>query len=460
MRIHVRLDWVLREIFNKNIEYSLKIYNYSIRKVKHFLDEIESTFENEEMYRENDLRKAVVIFYLIKHFDYDIYNKFTLSKGLIETFTLNVDGEEYTIDEIIYKFKNNEFNSRDIDKILINDLNRKVLGYLFLIEYRLNNKEKRGIEILEETEIELGNNNYNDKINRVFWHLLCKGKSEYTDMEQMVEILKRDVLSLSDNKMIEGFNNFMDKMYNEKYKDETGNIVSFYMGIPGFHTLFQAVSIASGKESDWLKFLSFYFTYKKLDTVNLELIRCLRYCNLRTKNIYFFVINKFNDLKVISNMNGYNSYWQFLLKYLTALSTFGFIDMHDVRGMLDEKDNHDVHFLKEYLFPHMLEKLKQLKEKMPIETPKGEIDSIITFINKNIEIISKDTAFKEELPIKISTQVYSKSNNIEIERLNGLNCTEVELLKEIEESYQNGQISANDITHLDLVKRKELKIKQ
>lgn len=65
---HIRLDWVLREIFNKNIEYSLKIYNYSIRKVKHFLDEIENTFENEEMYRENDLRKAVVIFYLIKHF--------------------------------------------------------------------------------------------------------------------------------------------------------------------------------------------------------------------------------------------------------------------------------------------------------------------------------------------------------------------------------------------------------
>lgn len=460
LRIHVRLDWVLREIFNKNIEYSLKIYNYSIRKVKHFLDEIENTFENEEMYRENDLRKAVVIFYLIKHFDYDIYNKFTLSKGLIETFTLNFNGKEYTIDEIIYKFKNNELNSRDIDKILINDLNRKVLGYLFLIEYRLNNKEERGIEILEETELELGNNNYNDKINRVFWHLLCKGNSEYTDMEQLVRILKRDVLGLPNDKIMDGFNNFMNKMYKQEYKDETGNIVSFYMGIPGFHTLFQAMSIAASKESDWLKFLSFYFTYKKLDTVDLELIRCLRYCNLRTKNIYFFVINKFNDLKVISNMNGYDSYWQFLLKYLTALSTFGFIDTHDVRGVLDEKDNHDVHFLKEYLFPHKLEKLKQLKEKMPIETPKGEIDSIITFINKNIEIISKDTAFKEESPIKISTQVYSGKNNIEIERLNGLNCTEAELLKEIEESYQNGKISANDITHLDLVKRKELKIKQ
>lgn len=461
LRIHVRLDWILREIFNKNIEYSLKIYNYSIRKVKHFLDEIENTFENEEMYRENDLRKAVIIFYLIKHFDYDIYNKFTLSKGLIETFTLNFNGEEHAIDEIIYKFKNNELNSRDIDKILINDLNRKVLGYLFLIEYRLNNKEKRGIEILEETELELGNNNYNDKINRVFWHLLCKGKSEYTDMEQMVKVLKRDVLSLSDDKMIEGFNNFMNKMYNEKYKDETGNIVSFYMGIPGFHTLFQAMSIATSKESDWLKFLSFYFTYKKVDTVNLELIRCLKYCNLRSKNVYFFVINKFNDLKVISNMNGHDSYWQFLLKYLTALSSFGYINTHNVRSALELKDNnHDVDILKEILFRPMLQELKLLKERIPIEEPKKEIDVIIKFINKNIEIISKDTALKEESPIKISTQVYSGKNNIEIERLNGLNCTEMELLKEIEESYQNGKISANDITHLDLVKRKELKIKQ
>lgn len=459
--IHIRLDWVLREIFNKNIEYSLKIYNYSIRKVKHFLDEIENTFENEEMYRENDLRKAVVIFYLIKHFDYDIYNKFTLSKGLIETFTLNFNGKEYTIDEIIYKFKNNELNSRDIDKILTNDLNRRVLGYLFLIEYRFNNKEKRGVEILEETELELRNNNYNDKVNRVFWHLLCKGNSEYTDMEQLVRILIRDVLGLPDDKMMDEFNNFMNKMYKQEYKDETGNIVSFYRGILEFHTLFQAMSIATSKESDWLKFLSFYFTYKKLDTVNLELIRCLKYCNLRSKNIYFFVINKFNDLKVINNMNVHDSYWQFLLKYLTALSSFGYINTHNVRSALELKDNnHNIDILKEILFQPMLQELKLLKERIPIEEPKKEIDVIIKFINKNIEIISKDTALKEESQIKISTQVYSGKNNIEIERLNGLNCTETELLKEIEESYQNGKISANDITHLDLVKRKELKIKQ
>lgn len=299
-----------------------------------------------------------------------------------------------------------------------------------MIEYRFNNKEKRGVEILEETELELRNNNYNDKVNRVFWHLLCKGNSEYTDMEQLVRILIRDVLGLPDDKIMDEFNNFMNKMYKQEYKDETGNIVSFYRGILEFHTLFQAMSIATSKESDWLKFLSFYFTYKKLDTVNLELIRCLKYCNLRSKNIYFFVINKFNDLKVINNMNVHDSYWQFLLKYLTALSSFGYINTHNVRSALELKDNnHNVDILKEILFQPMLQELKLLKERIPIEEPKKEIDVIIKFINKNIEIISKDTALKEESPIKISTQVYSGKNNIEIERLNGLNCTETELLK-------------------------------
>lgn len=457
--IHIRLDWILREIFNRNIEYKLNIYNYSIRKVKHFLDEIENTFENEEMYRENDLRKAVVIFYLIKHFDYDIYNKFTLLKGLIETFTLHFNEEEYTIDEIVYKFKNNELNSTDIDKILTNALNRKVLGYLFLIEYKFNNEEKRGIEILEERELELRNNNYNDKINRVFWHLLCKGKSEYTDMEQMVKVLKRDVLSLPEDKIMDGFNNFMNKMYIQEYKNETGNIVSFYIGIPGFHTLFQSMSIAADKESDWLKFLYFYFTYlthKKVDTVNLELIRCLKYCNLRSKNIYFLVINKFNDLKVIDNMNGYDSYWQFLLKYLTALSSFGYINTHNVRSAFEVKDNnHNVDILKEILFQPMLQELKLLKDEMPIEEPKEEIDTIIKFINKNIQIISQNITFKEKSPINISTQVYSGKKNIEIERLNSLKYNDEELLKEIAKSYKNGKISAKDITYLDLVKNKE-----
>lgn len=160
-------------------------------------------------------------------------------------------------------------------------------------------------------------------------------------------------------------------------------------------------------------------------------------------------------------MNRHDSYWQFLLKYLTALSSFGYINTHNVRSALELKDNnHNVDILKKILFQPIERELKQLKDKMPIKEPKGEIDVIIKFINKNLGIISQDTVLKEESPIKISTQVYSGKNNIEIERLNGLNCTEAELLKEIEESYQNGKISANDITHLDLVKRKELKFKQ
>lgn len=104
----------------------------------------------------------------------------------------------------------------------------------------------------------------------------------------------------------------------------------------------------------------------------------------------------------------------------------------------------------------MLQELKLLKDEMPIEEPKEEIDTIIKFINKNIQIISQNITFKEKSPINISTQVYSGKKNIEIERLNSLKYNDEELLKEIAKSYKNGKISAKDITYLDLVKNKEM----
>ena len=456
--IPVRLDWILREIFNRNIEYKLNISNYSVRKVKHFLDEIENTFENEEIYRGNDLKRAVIIFYLIKHFDNDIYNKFTLFKGLIETFLLEFDDNKYTINEIMYKFKNNELNNEDIDTILTFDLNKKALGYLFMIEYRFNSEKKRGIEILEETELQLKDNNYNDKINRVFWHLLCKGKSEYTDMEQMVKVLKRDVLSLPDDKIVDGFNNFTNKMYNEEYKNETGNIVAFYIGIPEFYTLFQAMSIATNKESDWIKFLNFYFSYKKIDSITLDLIRCLEYCNIITKNIYLLIINKFNKLDILQNFNNYESYWRFLRKYLEKLSILGYVNTHNVRSIINFKDKYtykNIEELKIVLFNPLIKELEKLKNEMPIEKPKYEIDMYIKFIKKNIDIISKNEGFKEESAIKIDMKPHSRFvNQEEYDRLNNLKCTEEELLTEIEKSYIENKISAYEISQLDFIKNK------
>lgn len=458
LHISVRLDWILREIFNRNIEYKLTICNYSIRKVKHFLDEIENTFENEEMYRGDDLKKAVIIFYLIKHFDYDIYNKFTLFKGLMETFLLEFDDRKYTINEIIYMFKNNELNNEDIDKMLTFDSNRKVLCYLFMIEYRFNSEKKRGIEILEETELQLKDNNYNDKINRAFWHLLCKGKSEYTDMEQMVKVLKRDVLSLPEDKMTEGFNNFMNKMYNEEYKNKTGNIVAFYIGISGFYTLFQAMSIATNKESDWIKFLNFYFNYKKIDTITLDLIRCLDYCNIITKNIYLLIINKFNKLDILQNFNNYESYWRFLRKYLEKLSILGYVNTHNVRSIINFKEKYtykNIEELKIALFDPLINELEKLKNDMPIEKPKYEIDMYIKFIKKNIELISKNEGYKEESAIKIDMKPHSRFvNQEEYDRLNNLKCTEEELLIEIEKSYQENKITAYEISQLDFLKNK------
>lgn len=395
---------------------------------------------------------------MIKHFDYEVYDKLSLFKSLIETFLLKYNEKEYTVVEIIDKFKNNELTEDDINKVLTVGENKKVLGYLFLLEYNFESEMyDKNTNTLEYSALQLKNKNNNDKINRVFWHLLCKGKPEYTDLEQMVKLLKKDVLSLPDDKIIDGFNNFMTKMFKGEYKNETGNEVFFYMGIPGFHTLFQAMSIASNKEGDWIKFLDFYFKYKKIDTVDLELIRSLQYCNIISKKNYLLILYKFNELKVSGNMNEKECYWRFLLKYLEAMSSIGYINTHNVRSIINFKDKYtykDIGFLKGILFNPLIDDLEKLKTIMPIEEPKIEIDEIIKFINKNMEIISTKIPIKEESPIKIDSKVYSKINNKEFERLNKLNCNRDDLKEEIKESYNNGLISAYEISQLDFVKKK------
>lgn len=49
LHINICMNWYLKTLFNKEINYKLTVNNYSVRKVKHFLDEIEKTFESEEL---------------------------------------------------------------------------------------------------------------------------------------------------------------------------------------------------------------------------------------------------------------------------------------------------------------------------------------------------------------------------------------------------------------------------
>ena len=446
------VNYYFKTIFNTDddIENLLPVNSFSVRKVKHFLDEIENILEYENYLKKEEFKRIVIIFCFIKHFDYAIYNKLIIGKSLIDTLTISI-GEEYTVFDLMEKRDNDKMK-----KILEEDYNQKILNYIFLLGYKLDIWDSKK-NMRQNFYKNIKDKNYNDKIDRIIWHLLGQGVSEYTNKEQAVKVLKRDVLNLSEDKMKEGFDKFWSKYFNGDYKKETGNSTIFLIGKSAMSSLFEAMYVSDNSEEEWCKFLNFYFKYSKIDKIDNELINNLNYCNFVSRKVFIKVISQFNELEIIGNMNNSNNYWRFLIKFLEAFSIFGYIETHEVWDLINNNDRSSkyIDFLNKTLLANMQERLLALKDKMPIEAPKIEIDLLIKFIDKNIEIMRCKDVVKKE---KIKTSTTYKTEYIhqkEFDRLNNLNCDEGEFVKKLDESYENGKISAYEIMQLDFVKNRD-----
>ncbi|MDM8108683.1 P-loop NTPase fold protein [Phascolarctobacterium faecium] len=454
INMSVIVNYYFKSVFkiNNDIENVLPKDNLSVRKVIHFLEEIENILEYENYSKKEEFKRIVIIFCFIKHFDYAIYNKLIIGKSLIDTLTILI-GKEYTIFDLIVKRDN-----LVIEEILNDDNNRKILNYIFLLGYKLDIWDPKK-NMRQNFYRNVKDKNYNDKIDRIIWHLLGQGVSEYTNKEQAIKVLKRDVLNLSDDKMEEGFDKFWSKYFNGDYKKETGNSTIFLIGKSAMSSLFEAMYVSDNTEEEWCKFLDFYFKYSKIDKIDNELINNLNYCNFVSRKVFIYAITKFNKLKVSGNMNNDKNYWIFLIKFLDAFSLFGYIETHEV---IDLKNNMEIDgmFIKELaesLFGNLRKKLEQLKEEMPIENPKKEIELFEDFIEKNIKIISCKSELRRER-LKVSTTYSSQHiHQKEFERLNSLRYNEEKLLQEMEASYKDGKISAYEISQLDFVKKKDNK---
>ena len=263
----VIVNYYFKSVFkiNNDIENVLPKDNLSVRKVIHFLEEIENILEYENYLKKEEFKRIVIIFCFIKHFDYAIYNKLIIGKSLIDTLTILI-GKECTIFDLIVKRDN-----LVIEEILNDDNNRKILNYIFLLGYKLDIWDPKK-NMRQNFYRNVKDKNYNDKIDRIIWHLLGQGVSEYTNKEQAIKVLKRDVLNLSDDKMEEGFDKFWSKYFNGDYKKETGNSTIFLIGKSAMSSLFEAMYVSDNTEEEWCKFLDFYFKYSKIDKIDNELL--------------------------------------------------------------------------------------------------------------------------------------------------------------------------------------------
>ena len=439
-------DPYIKKKFGLDRKLQIKMPDISIRKVDHFLKEVSVILESDDFYKEN--KKDVITIFYIKHFWYSIYEKFNLEDTIIDSFRYKYYEEEYTILELINLVEKEKLDNDDIKFIFSDPYNINLLALFMLFEYQCNIYEvKKSIEEISNEAIEnISKKNRNEQKDRLLWNLICNGKSELTDRINAVNSFIDIVINTENSK--KGYKEFKSKLHNGDFKKKDNKTI-FLGAIDEFLFLFQSFRIAKVSEQDWLEFLKFYMSYKKVEDINIEYIENINYCDLNYKEVYFYILDSFCQLSICGNMNKQKCYKKFLRNYLGQLSILGFISTEEL-WLLDDKGDIDAERIKINVMDSLKKKLNKLKGEIFIDVVKEEIDIIIRFIDKNIEIIQNDNELNQSEPT-VKTEIKTQwANHVEMDRLKNIYENEdfETYEKAVKNSYKDGNITAVEIGEL------------
>lgn len=431
-----------------SIKFELK--NVTIRKTQLFLNELNQVINEKGIYKKN--KRVVILFFLLKHFYYEAYKKISSGESLLDTFTFLYQGKNDTILNWVAYCHNEGINILDLITTEDNKLSAFIISifkYNCDIETIGNDFE----DFINESRNNIKNKNLNEEKDRIIWSLIANGKSEYTDCEKFINRFYSEVIDIPKTEWIKNFNKLWGDLYNRKYKDmeKRDNYSIFRLGISSMVSLFQANYVIGRTGSQWINLIDFYFLYNKnLDMITPELIECLYYCELSDRNSYLYIINKFNNLKITKNLNSHKSYKRFLLEYLSMFSTLGFCDTYDIWDLRDNsKEYINVKTIEKNVFLPLRKKLEDLHKNIPMKIIQNDIEILIKFLDKNIELVNTSDNF-EKPDIHFDSKVTVRSCNQEIvDKLNSLTLNDEEFEKEVIKKYQNQELVPYEVAELE-----------
>ena len=437
-----------------------ELTNVTIRKTQLFLTELNQVITEKEIYKKN--KRVVILFFLLKHFYYEAYKQIYPGESILDTFTFVYHDKKDTILNWVIYCHNKKINILD----LMTTENNKLSAFIISIfEYNcdietINNDFE---DFINEARNNLKNKNLNEQKDRIIWNLIGNGKSEYTDCEKFINTFYNEVINTPKTEWFQNFNNFTENLFNRKYKgmEKRDNNTIFRMGIPIMVSLFQANYVTGRTALEWKNLIDFYFLYndysKNLDTITPRLIECLCYCELSDRSFYLYVINKFNNLKVTKNLNSHKSYKRFLLEYLSMFSTLGFCDTHATSDLRDEsKEYININSIEKNVFLPLRKKLEDLHKNIPMEIIQNDIEMLIKFLDKNIELVNTSDNF-EKPDIHFDSKVTVRSFNQEmVDKLNKSKLNEKEFEKEVIEKYINQEITPSEVSNLERYQNNKL----
>ena len=431
-----------------SVKFELK--NVTIRKTQLFLNELNQVINEKEIYKKN--KRVVILFFLLKHFYYEAYKKISSGESLLDTFTFLYQDKNDTVLNWIAYCHNEGINILDLITTEDNKLSAFIIS---IFEYNCD-IETIGDDFedfINESRNNIKNKNLNEEKDRIIWSLMANGKSEYTDCEKFINRFYSEVIDTPKTEWIKNFNKLWDDLYNRKYKDmeKRDNYSIFRLGISSMVSLFQANYVIGRTGSQWIDLIDFYFLYNKnLDMITPELIECLYYCEVSDRNSYLYIINKFNNLKITKNLNSHKSYKRFLLEYLSMFSTLGFCDTYDIWDLREQsKEYINVKTIEKNVFLPLKKKLENLFSNVQIKIVQKDIEIIIRFLDKNIEIINTPDEFSKPALFSNANWSMRSTNQEMVDKLNSSTLNDEEFEKEVIKKYQNQELVPYEVAELE-----------
>ena len=135
-------------------------------------------------------------------------------------------------------------------------------------------------------------------------------------------------------------------------------------------------------------------------------------------------------------------------------STLGFCDTYDICDLREQsKEYIDVKTIEKNVFLPLRKKLEDLHKNIPMKIIQNDIEILIKFLDKNIELVNTSDNF-EKPDIHFDSKVTIRSFNQEIvDKLNQSKLNEKEFEKEVIEKYINQEITAGEVSDLERYKK-------
>lgn len=374
-----------------------------IRSVEQFIEEICMILKAGPFL--SNKKKVLIIVMYLKHFMHDYYMDLQINVSPLRSM-LFVDmfgNEKVSLTKIMGDEKNNRDQSNtdktDNTKKAAEFLNYCYQGeqvniynmcFLMALGYVLNDyitdfrQPVTNGFIRKETVLE-----QNRVIDNVIWCILQAGFSEKTDYQQLVDRMDKEIFNSPEDDRIEAFRSLIDDYYYERISDKKGVGGVFLFGQKCWQTLFLTFGLAQASEKQWLDLIDFLSLKGDIDCISVELIESLLYVKI-TQKIFLKVLLFFNSLRVVGNMNGEDSYREFLHSYLSAFALLGIMDMEDLWKISFDDTKYFVPSAKDEL-PEIRGKLISLMERFEsMPDIINYLETLVDFIDKNMEILGQD----------------------------------------------------------------------